>query len=627
MPLDSETIDTKDASPVMWLGLAALVVVLGALAVFLMGCNQVLDLNQTVVAVPNYYDCTCECTQGFSLQAVVSPAPQFSTLNVFTAAGSTSVKGSVPGAAEGQIVSGPMSALFQGNMEWWWEVNFTTNVTTPVQGWVAQPTLEVISSAVLGDPKVLNVCLKPEWNPRSPQFTGDPSPATIGFDCSRDRVQPRYAQITGQQLPAGSTCACTATAFPSQEEASCNGTPCDDPSGVCLVAGSDPDPPVPDQLSAAVFVPTSVCVVEDGAAQITVNGHTPKTQPKVRGTVLIHGTPCVGQGSQPCHLGISYQLRSDDVEFDSGSIFASDPKFVDLHFTGATVPGSINMGYLLFYIGDVQPGTAYTTGQGRRSTQTTPIVLTGRNTQSLALGVSFGPNGSCNISGPLIGEIVSDDDGDLTMTAEVQLPGFLVNQPPHPDGSATTKTVECTSPQGALVTLNASASTDPDDNIAQYSWRRGAANATDILSPSVSPILKTQQALGETEYFVQVSDTKLAADIGSVKVEVVDTTPPVVSCNSPLTIRATDAPISFTATADDLCGAPSTTVQSYKCFEVKKDGRIEDRTQWCKVATQGSTFTIYNPGGVGTTIQWTLAATDASGNLALKSCEVFVTKP
>jgi hypothetical protein len=41
---------------------------------------------------------------------------------------------------------------------------------------------------------------------------------------------------------------------------------------------------------------------------------------------------------------MSYRLTGDDITFDSGSIFASDPKFVDLSLSGATVPDTIDMG-------------------------------------------------------------------------------------------------------------------------------------------------------------------------------------------------------------------------------------------------------------------------------------------
>src|SRR6185436_18907676 len=95
-----------------------------------------------------------------------------------------------------------------------------------------------------------------------------------------------------------------------------------------------------------------------GTATMTVGGKSPKTQPQVSGFVQIHGRPCPGQA---CQVGVSYQLAAGNIEFDSGTIFASDPKFVDLKLSGASEPGAVNLGVLLgFNIGGLPAGAALT---------------------------------------------------------------------------------------------------------------------------------------------------------------------------------------------------------------------------------------------------------------------------
>src|SRR5262249_58424730 len=133
--------------------------------------------------------------------------------------------------------------------------------------------------------------------------------------------------------------------------------------------------------------------------------HGPGTQPKVQGFVKTRGRPCPQGG---CTVGLGFRFTADDIEFDSGSIFASNPKFVDLSMTGATTPDAISLGVLLGLIGEIPPGTATTTFNGRQSGSSDERTIVLENTQSVAFGVSWeGPNPSCRLSAPLPGQIVA----------------------------------------------------------------------------------------------------------------------------------------------------------------------------------------------------------------------------
>jgi len=561
----------------------------------------------------NYYACECECTKGFSIGAHI----QSQDVNVRDAPAGNLID-HAPAGALGTILDGPQQADLNGTSETWWKIHWDTGVQ---DGWSVQSLLSVVSSDTLVV-KDLQVCLPPSLNVNLPGGQA-PTPPDITDDCSTSRVAPEFLATTGP-LPAGSQCACRATTFPTMWVAECDAT-CTDPSGVCLVSGSDPEQATPDPLAAGVFTPTSVCQVS-GTATIVVAGHEPKKQPNARGLLQIQGKPCpAGQG---CQVGMSYQLRADDIEFDSGTIFADDPKFVDLSVSGATQPNAIDLGVLLgFDIGDVRSGTALTSASGRRSGSSDRVVALFRNTQSVALAVNWASK-TCRLSGPLVGQIQGDqNEGTLDIHVDVALDGVLVNQPPVASAGRD-QTVECTSPAGAQVTLNASGSTDADNNIAFYTWRRGSDTGALVGNPSAVPTRTTRQGLGQTRYFLRVVDDDFAADTASVNVNVLDTTAPAIDCHAPATITPPDAPVSFKATATDTCGAPpAVVIDNVQCFHVKPNGGLEDAWQSCRVTTQGDTITIRNTGGVNGIIRWVTRATDGAGNVGRRTCEVNVGNP
>ena len=619
--LDSAFVPARPVSPSTWVALGVVVLALGALSLLLMGCDRVFGLQrlecptgEVVVGDicekrnPNHYACDCDCT-GFGIDARIAVSNAGQPINVRQDPAGT-VVGTAPNAAQGTIIGGPVQAPLNGVDETWWQVNFD-NPT--VDGWVAARFLTVVTGvSVLA--KELDVCLPASFNANITDGA-DPSAAELNDDCSV-RVQSQFATITGQQLPPQTQCSCARQDDPKNWDASCD-APC--PSGVCLLAGSDPPQPTPDPLSAGVFSATTLCEVA-GTAEMTVGGRSPKTQPHVSGFVQIHGRPCPGQA---CQVGVSYQLEAGNIEFDSGTIFASDPKFVDLKLSGASEPGAVNLGVLLgFNIGGLPAGAALTSVEGRRSTETNRTVSVFRNTQAIALAVNW-ENGTCRLSGDLGGAVQGEqNDGTLNVSVGVALDGVIRNQPPRANAGAN-QTVECSSPQGSPVTLNASLTTDPDNNVAFFAWRRGSENGEPVAPPSFTPTLTTIQPPGETTYHLRVADKRFAADTSSVKVKVLDTTAPSISCNAPVAIGKLDPPTAFKAAAADTCGpAPAVVIDSFNCFKVSPYGRVKDNPS-CQVTIQGDTLTIEKSGGVDL-IQWSTRATDGAGNVGRKTCEVRI---
>ena len=632
MHLHPAPVHARPVSPATWTALAVVVLALGALSLFLMGCDQVFGLNRHECPVgevlvgdicekrnPNHYACNCDCS-GFGIDARVAVSNSGQSVNVRQDPAGT-VLGAAPNAAQGTIKEGPVQKVLNGVDETWWRVDFDGLTLPAGDGWVVARLLTVVTGvSVLA--KELDVCLPPNFN-QNLEGGQDPTVVELNDDCAV-RVKTELATITGQQLPPQTQCVCARQDDPKTWDATCD-APCS--SGVCLLAGSDPPQPTPDPIAAGVFGTTSVCEVA-GVATLTVGGKAPKSQPNVQGLLQIHGRPCPipPLPGQVCQIGVSYQLQASDIEFDSGTIFASDRKFVDLKLSGASEPAAVNLGFVdlgiaKFYLGGLLPGTSLTSVQGRESPTSDRTVSVFRNTQPIAVAVNWA-NGTCRLSGPLGGTIQGDGSATLQVNVDVALDGVLLNQPPRANAGAD-QTVECSSPQGAPVTLNASLSADPDNNIAFFVWRRGSENGAHVDVPSFAPTLTTLQPPGAATYHLRVVDKRFAADSASVKVTVLDTTAPAISCNAPVAISKHEAAIAFKATAADSCGpAPAVVIESADCFKVRPAGRVKDNRS-CKVAIQGDTLTIKNSGGVDV-IQWSIRTADGAGNVGRKTCEVRI---
>jgi hypothetical protein len=229
----------------------------------------------------------------------------------------------------------------------------------------------------------------------------------------------------------------------------------------------------------------------------------------------------------------------------------------------------------------------------------------------------------CGISGALAGG-VGDPDGDNSSFAlNVDFTGTVVNTPPNAALGAD-RTVECTDSTGADVTLDASGSTDAEDNIVHYGWFGDTRAGADL---GHGATLTLHQALGARTYFVKPVDAYMQADEDDVKVTVQDTTGPSITCNAPATIVPRKTPYSFTATAGDTCGSISAapTVARYECFTINAQGKPVSIK--CKVQLSGGTFTVSNSGGIGDHFRWFVRATDSNGNTSEQRCETTVVKP
>jgi len=169
---------------------------------------------------------------------------------------------------------------------------------------------------------------------------------------------------------------------------------------------------------------------------------------------------------------------------------------------------------------------------------------------------------------------------------------------------------ECTSPTGTPVALGSPTVSDLCDT-----------------TPTVTNNAPALFPLGLTTVTWRATDDSGNQNTANQTVTIQDTTAPVISCNSPATTTPSDAPLSFTATATDVCDAsPAVSITGFDCFTFNGSGKRIDKRESCVVQIAGTTISILDSGGIGDIIEWTVQATDGSGNVTVNTCTLNVVK-
>ncbi len=491
-----------------------------------------------------------------------------------------------------------------------------------------------------------NVCVPESLNPTlNPALPPDfvPSSDQLREDCET-RVQSNLEDMAQQCVSNRITCSCAGIAElttscnacdshcvgedlapdcsnfdPQAGDVTATNFPGDEP--VCVVgAPGSALPPAP--FASAIFGHTSECQL-DGGVSVTRDGET--ETPAASGVAEFTGTPCPGAS---CAVGVSYSLdHVDNFSFDGFGGFAS-VEFKDITAAGTSAPGTAVVD--ASGVGALPVATTSNNGAGRRSNQvlggevsSASASYTGTNGAPLDVRVDW-VNHSCALSGAVLGSI---EDADTIVG--VDLTGTILNEPPTANAGATPRTVECTSAAGANVTLDGSATRDPEDNIALFTWRQGSRIGPEL---GGDPVVHVAQPLGTAQaYVLSVVDALGQASEDVTAVAVADTTPPTITgvTASPSRLWPPNhkmVPVSVTTAAADVCGAASCEIASVTSNE-PANGHGDGNTAADWQITGPTTVNVRaerSGGGDGRVYTLTVRCTDPAGNASTGSTTVTV---
>ncbi len=478
----------------------------------------------------------------------------------------------------------------------------------------------------------LEVCVPPELNPNIGGATA--TPAQLQEDC-QERVEHTVEEMAEDCGSSRIDCDCELPTTPPELSfrmecnTACVGVPLEedcsnwdiagektanhttDTEPVCLAQNVDPPAPIPDPLARALLGRASVCEIDGGNANVQLDDEDPLT-PAVHGRVLIGGDPCPG-GS--CDVTLSYTTRIDPVEFDVGLFGLGTAEIDQLTLGGASQPEAVG----LDASGDgILPiARALNSARGHSEDPDEDQAIWGQNRRPFDVGVHWAAE-TCSLAG----DVATLSEDDSTLSISVAVTGTITNQPPAAD-AGDDQTVECEGTTGTEVELDCD-STDPDNNVLLTQWHYDNRGGDEL---GAAATVTTTQTLGSRTYHCLVIDGGFQAAEDTVDVVVEDSTPPVVTCGTPSSgvMRPRDVPLSFTATATDVCAGPLTpAISDLRCEFTNGAGKIIDKGESCVVSASGDTVTVTDSGGVGTRILWSAGVSDGNGNDTTVDCGVTI---
>jgi len=392
-------------------------------------------------------------------------------------------------------------------------------------------------------------CMPPELNAN----TGGalPTLADLMNDCTT-RVEPAIEALTAQCVTGTPTdCTCTASAsLPPGVNPSCDpncpmealAADCSNQKtattitgvtgNLCRVQGIDPPVPTPEGLFGGIFMRGTQGVITSAQALIHVEGEDDRSV-SAGGTVRFGGGPCPGAS---CTIDASFDITSPDAIEYCGLGGFGKLRIDGIKANGASLPQIVTLdpsGAGTFAPETFQVAALRSVTELGCAVACEGCFETGSNTQAF-LATNFKPVNvivdwaakAFDVSGTLSAK----QDGK-SFSVDLHAQGVLTNQPPTANAGPDQlgdDAVECTSPAGAQITLDAAGSTDPDDNIALHAWRRGLDITGDLLGQT--PIVNLIQAVGTTHtYHLKPADAFAQVSEDTTVVGVVDTTAPVIS--------------------------------------------------------------------------------------------------
>jgi streptogramin lyase len=389
-----------------------------------------------------------------------------------------------------------------------------------------------------------------------------------------------------------------------------------DNNGDVWVAGSLYGNSVGHLLNDGTFVgsvtvgsgPTGVAV--DAVGKIWATNYSSRTASRI--------DPDTGPIVNGVHVGA--------VDFTTGDLGGNLYNYSDM--TGSTLTGAPDNGTWTAVhdatMDDVRWNTVSWTSDEPGDSSITVTVASSLD------GVTFGPETATTNGGSLsmangrylrltvsFSRSSTDEDMDTVNDSPVLYDISVDAVPPNEPPVAQCKDIEAALNASGEVTVSGAdvdnGSFDPDGDPITIIVSGAEFNCSDI---------GAQHAVTLT-----VTDDSNESDTCVATVTVVDTLAPInVQANALATITPPDAPISFTATANDNCSV-AVEITDYSCYKVKKNGSQQSKMESCVVGLSGDTITISDSGGVGDNIVWTIVATDQSGNTTTAEGRVSVDNP
>jgi hypothetical protein len=326
---------------------------------------------------------------------------------------------------------------------------------------------------------------------------------------------------------------------------------------------------------------------------------------------------------------VSYSLdHVDNFSFSDFGGFAT-VEIKDILAAGTSDPGAAVVDAA--GAGALPTGTTRNTGSGRRSNQvlggevsSDSAAFSGTNNAPLDVLVDW-TNHSCGLSGSVLGSL---EDADTAVG--VDLTGTIINEPPTASTAATARSVECTSPTTTDVTLDGSASSDPENNIVLFAWHRDSRVGAEV---GGDPVVHVTQPLGVTQpYVLAVVDALGQASEDTTAVTVVDTTAPAItgvtaapaSLAPPANHRM--VPVTVTTTAADGCGAATCAIASVTSNEPVNSGGDGDTGPDWQITGPTTVSLRAERSGIGTGRVYTVTVrcADPSGNASTRTTTVTV---
>lgn len=385
----------------------------------------------------------------------------------------------------------------------------------------------------------------------------------------------------------------------------------------CRPPQLDPPGVPPDGMLSGWFGPMPGRVT-DGESTIVINAEAP-IPATIGGAVSLGRAPCTD-----CVTPLSLDLRIADLTLPGRADLSG------LSMIGAVLPPGIPVdayGHAVVpidsFLGTVI-GTASRTELGITHSERRAYFVP--NPTPMYLDVD--PVGRAF---SLSADFFATVNSDTSARFELRLSGVFDRLPPVADAGPD-RVVECTSPDGAALDLDASASHDPDGDIMAYRWV--ALDPWEYVGATA--LVHRVQPLGSRTYGLGVSDVLLALAEDELVVDVVDTTGPNLEatatpgCLWPPNHRLVRFAIgeALDVVTDDACGA----VESVRIINVESDQPVDG------IGDGASAPDIYfGPGGAclraerdargggDRTYTITLEAVDASGNASTR--EIAIVAP